>query len=394
MADGNGSNVSEQFEDSTVGLPDLRQDGTHECDSESDFYLEPILANESVRPLQKYLRLMLENADRVEASDLYAESSEIYHAWHCKVNGHLLELDRPPRAITHALGDEIKHLFGLLDERKKPSKGRLWWKQEGEMEFVPKPDVANNLMASTTLRMNGRQFGLNLTRLPHAEGENYHIELFDSKHLEGQLDARINNCVLSAPRGLVVLASPANEGKTTTAYNILTELSPCLRAAVGQRPAYPCRDFAFVHADPSAREYAQTLHTLRAYAPDVVFFDDVDNEHTAKEVVWHARRGLAIAAVTASDAGRGLEHIARLAPDATDILTAIIAQRLVWMKRNEHEGNGSHSCDDITSRKTIAAYHVVEAQTIPLYTEALRKGTHRELGECGMCNALEEVAPR
>jgi type II secretory ATPase GspE/PulE/Tfp pilus assembly ATPase PilB-like protein len=179
------------------------------------------------------------------------------------------------------------------------------------------------------------------------------------------LDENVQKLIEETKSGLVLLSSPPDHGKTTTAYQMLRWVisSEKVVVSVEGKPSYSVGGMSRVIASPSKGNYAQLLAGVRAYHPDVLLFDDLSDERAFREVLHYAKNGkLVIATVTAKDAGASLDYLESLGADRAGIggyLRGVASQRL--LKRVHDEG------DDTGYRDKVAAYQIIGESDIGAY---------------------------
>jgi len=322
-------------------------------------------------PVKRFLNLVIRESIQSKATDIYFELQGQDPKIRYKVNGELYEMSPSPRRLFQPLVDEARCLFGLSEKVKKPFlKRTLLQKIIGDseeqypnFEAVPKGQFSQDYVAAKEINVAGRNINLNLSRLQTEGHENCHIEIFDNKIMREKLDPGIEELVRSMKSGLILLSSPQDNGKTTTAYQILNYLNRPNHVvlSVEQKAAFALEGVSKVRVNPRSEDYAQVLASVRAYNPAVLFFDDLSDERTAKEVLNYAREGkLILAAVTAKNALRSLQYLSSIDREKlANLAPAIISQRLIPRIHKDCNGKGCKKCSEIGYDGRIAAYQVL-----------------------------------
>mgnify|MGYP002639582524 CR=1 FL=1 len=344
-----------------------------------DDYPEPDAYVED-NAIRRFVNLVLFQSAQDNASDIYFELNDRQFKIRYKVDGELFEMAPPPRRLFEPVGEELRCMFGLAENKAKPRTFKQWLRRaEPGIEVVPTGDYSQDHIVDTILKSGGRDFVLNLTRLPTTTGENYHVELLTPTPRE--LNPSIEELIEYKDSGLILLSSPDGNGKTTTGHQILEHLSRPnnVVVAIERKASYPIGGVSTIRTSPERTDYAETLRAVRFYQPDIVFFDDLSDEQSAKEVLHYAKNGkLAIAAVTAKSAAGSLEYLMALNKDVagmTDDISGLVSQRLLKVVHGECEGNGCVGCHDSGYSGRIAAYDVIgQNGDLQKYSEALKSG--------------------
>ena len=292
----------------------------------------------------KLLDLLLSEAIKDRTSDAYFERFCNGEAKiRCRTDETLYEMMPIPGCLYEPLVEKIKLMFGL------PEGPRSIWQK---LRITRPKRFSPGDVTSKSVRI-GRlhnPINMNLTFIISEGDEQYRIELlypgqvtglsvFDSDIFDSDIEEVER--MLERP-GIVLLSSPAGQGKTTSAFNILKEFNrPDNQTVVLSRKlGYPISGIHQVITDPSEHKpYSRTLRAVRGFRPNFLFFDDVDNGLTAKEVMHYASNGAKVlVAVNAIDAYASVEYLCGLGIDGRQLaryLNGIISQRLVRQIHDE-----------------------------------------------------------
>jgi len=294
-------------------------------DAEPDETIDPTYCQEA--PLARFLEILIYQAVKDKAASIYFEKFPDKFQITYKINGVLQEMAPPPKHLFEGVYEQTKLLFGVLKEQQMPRS--LWQRITGQTpqaKRVPAREFSYEDIASKKVRVSGQSVNLNLTRLPNDNG--FHIELFDDKRTEMVLDERIED--LLNKTGLLLLSSMPDEGKTTTAYNMLNYRAYKAKqigtiVAVEQKASYTPHNIR-VLARPQQPDYEHVLQAVRNCNPGTILFDDVSDPRTAREAIYHSMRGaLVIAAITSDRSTTGFEYFTELCGDREKALQQLIA---------------------------------------------------------------------
>lgn len=302
-------------------------------------------------PHVKLVNLVLQSAVKDHASDLYFYQDADLFSIKYKVDGRVFEKDPPPRQLFDPMTEHLLTMFGWTQEREKP---QTWWQRFRnkpiQMETVVRTDCIYDQILSRRLSY---KVNANLNTLPSHEGLALHLELFYPDDLVGVEDLKIPN------KGLVLISSLPDHGKTTLGYQMLWSKTHSgetpLCATVEQKHTYNISGAIQVRQRPTDKNYKATLRSLRRFSPELVFFDDVTNLETAQEAIHYASNGsLVIMAVPAKDAPASLEYAQRLGVDKEALagcLESVVHQTLIpklhdKCKKEFGKGHIAQTCDD------------------------------------------------
>jgi type II secretory ATPase GspE/PulE/Tfp pilus assembly ATPase PilB-like protein len=289
-------------------------------------------------PIRKLAKLIIYDAAQKDASHVYIEKDGVKY----EIDGSVSTQINPPKRLHTAVGEELKYIFGLMEEREIPL--TFWQRFRGivpKTKLVCKKDFPNGQIANTRMRymrqdQNLGDVNLNFSTTRLGETEAYHIELFEKfprLHWKG-----LEEFILQP--GLYIISSPINQGKTTTAYYMFAEdVSSTVRVSLEEKMSYPLGDNTRILITPEDPEYEQTLRGIRSYQPRVLLFDDVRENRTLKEALYHASIGAKVfIVVPAKDIPMSLTYLERLGVSRRQIvenLKGAFSQRLVRKLNSE-----------------------------------------------------------
>lgn len=314
---------------------------------DDDFETDLIRAqnDDDVPPTQKLRNLIILDAIAKKASDIYVEyipdkNSTVRY----KVGGELFEMMLPPTKLHEPILNEFKDLFGLVDKKevyeglnileKSGIKKKPRYKRR--REYTPTREFSDGDVTSfsTTIFTQGEDLNMNFSQM----GSNYHIELFDSANFSLEMDPRIEE-LADKNRGLILLSSPPDNGKSTTAYQLLNKLKRAdnVLTSIEKKICFPFEIPRYLVGQPE--DYDQIIKATRSYSPDIILFDDITDKRMAKDALNFATEGrLVLAVVPAKDAVTSLDYFNRLCDGdelLIECLEGIVSQRLVRMVPEE-----------------------------------------------------------
>jgi type IV pilus assembly protein PilB len=157
-------------------------------------------------PVIKIANLLLLDAIRRKASDLFIEQWERTVRVRCRVDGLLEDVPSPPKALGTALVSRFKVMSQLdIAERRLPQDGRF------------------------KVKIQGREIDVRVSIIPTSFGEKVCLRILDRSTQAQGIDklgfnthdlTQIKECAI-VPHGMILVTGPTGSGKTTTLYSIL-----------------------------------------------------------------------------------------------------------------------------------------------------------------------------
>ncbi len=282
---------------------------------------------------RRAVEALLADAIRQRASEIRGEPGLEGYSIQFKVGGTYREVMGIPKRLQAATTAYLKQLAGLdVSEHKVEQEGSFATVVEGK-------EFSSTIKFSPSL--NGEKF---LMRPSVPPGELLSLEELGLS----EDDSKLLKAALGLPRGVILVAAPAGNGKTTTLLAILDFLAQKQRNIqyVGARPDRPLEGAELTEVDHSVgMTYAEAFRTAMRENPRVIVVDDLPDPDVAEQVLVAAMSGrLVVAAIEADDAPSALVKLVEMGADPTKAGTAIalvVSQRIV--KRN---------CERCSSRYT------------------------------------------
>ncbi|HVS25184.1 MAG TPA: ATPase, T2SS/T4P/T4SS family, partial [Gammaproteobacteria bacterium] len=164
-------------------------------------------------PIVRFVNKVMVDAIKRGASDIHFEPYEKHYRIRLRQDGELIEIARPPVALSMKVAARLKVMARLdIAERRIPQDGRF------------------------KARRNGREIDVRVSIMPSVLGEDAVLRILDKRALSDQLrgltlerlgfDSAIASELrrLSAePHGMLLVTGPTGSGKTTTLYSVISE---------------------------------------------------------------------------------------------------------------------------------------------------------------------------
>lgn len=230
-------------------------------------------------PVVQLVKLVLEDAIKMRASDIHFEPYEDHFRVRLRVDGRLSETIRHSRKSYGALCARIKILAQLdVTQRRIPQDGRF---------------------RST---VSGQTIDFRVSVLPIYHGEKIVMRVLDKSGVRKGLHdlgfaerpTRIFEEAIQKPYGMILVTGPTGSGKSTTLYSILSELNTPQRniMTVEDPVEYQVEGITQtqVYSDIGLT-FANGLRCLLRQSPDVILVGEIRDGETADIAVKAALTG-------------------------------------------------------------------------------------------------------
>jgi type IV pilus assembly protein PilB len=241
--------------------------------------LDQLAASSGEAPVIKLANIILVQAIKDRASDIHIEPFDKMVRLRYRVDGSLLDVTPPPKAMQLALASRLKIMSNLdIAERRLPQDGRM------------------------RVKVGGKDFDLRVSFLPTVHGEKVVLRVLDKSNLSGSIDKlgldpstlTQFRAAVDAPHGLLLVTGPTGSGKTTTLYSALNELnSPNFNIVTVEDPV----EFQIpgINQVPVRKEiglsFANALRSILRQDPDIVMIGEIRDTETAEIAVEAALTG-------------------------------------------------------------------------------------------------------
>ncbi|KFE54334.1 GspE/PulE family protein [Pseudomonas syringae] len=283
--------------------------------------IEDLLENDNDAPVIRLINGLFGEALRLRASDIHVETFETTLVIRLRVDGHLREVLRPPRALSTMLVSRIKVMARLdIAEKRQPQDGRI------------------------TLRSGGREIDIRVSTLPGIHGERVVMRVLDKQAslldltnlgMPLEVESGLRAC-LSRPNGIVLSTGPTGSGKTTTLYASLNSLNDgsCNILTVEDPVEYAITGIGQTAINPRAgMTFANGLRAILRQDPDVIMLGEIRDRETAQIAVQASLTGhLVLSTLHTNSAVGAVTRLRDMGIEPfliASTLKGVLAQRLV-----------------------------------------------------------------
>ncbi|MFB3802311.1 GspE/PulE family protein [Pseudomonas sp. K1(2024)] len=283
--------------------------------------IEDLLESDDEAPVIRLINGLFGQALRLRASDIHIETFEQTLVVRLRVDGHLREVLRPPRALSAMLVSRIKVMARLdIAEKRQPQDGRI------------------------SLRAAGREVDVRVSTLPGIHGERVVMRVLDKQASLLALDNLgmpaaalhgLRTC-LARPNGIVLSTGPTGSGKTTTLYASLNSLNDGSRniLTVEDPVEYAIAGIGQTAINPRAGlTFASGLRAILRQDPDVIMLGEIRDQETAQIAVQASLTGhLVLSTLHTNSAVGAVTRLRDMGVEPFLIassLRGVLAQRLV-----------------------------------------------------------------
>jgi type IV pilus assembly protein PilB len=280
-----------------------------------------IEAQANAVPVVKFLNLVLLTAIKDQASDIHFEPFENEFKIRYRIDGTLLEIPPPPRALALALCSRIKVMANMdIAERRIPQDNRI------------------------ELNVGGNPIDLRVSTLPTCFGESVCMRVLDRSvvalDLErlGMRDEELSffRNVIEQPNGICLVTGPTGSGKTTTLYAALNEANtPDVKIITTEDPVeYDLDGIIQCPIRPDIDvTYAACLRSILRQDPDKILVGEIRDLETAEIAIEASLTGhLVLSTLHTNDAPSTVTRLLDMGVEpflVSATLYSVVAQRLV-----------------------------------------------------------------
>ncbi len=272
-------------------------------------------------PVIKIANLLLLDAIRRKASDLFIEPWERSVRVRCRVDGLLEDVPAPPKSMGPALVSRFKVMSQLdIAERRLPQDGRFKVKIQGREVDVRVSILPTSFGEKLCLRI--------LDRRTQAQG----IELlgFTARELQ-----QIKECSL-LPYGMILVTGPTGSGKTTTLYSILKFLDSSEKniTTVEDPVEYETDGINQVNVkEPIGLTFSTSLRSILRQDPDIILIGEIRDRDTMDIAIKAALTGhLVLSTLHTNDTAGAVVRMENMGIEPFLIASSVLmvsAQRLL-----------------------------------------------------------------
>ncbi|WP_018916063.1 type IV-A pilus assembly ATPase PilB [Vreelandella zhanjiangensis] len=265
-------------------------------------------------------KVLLDAIDR-GASDIHFEPYEQLFRIRFRIDGVLIEVAQPPKAMRHQIAARLKIMARLdISERRLPQDGAI--------------KLALSDARSLELRINS---------LPTVYGEKIVLRLLDPAAVQLGIDQlgftddqrALYEQALKQPQGMILVTGPTGSGKTVSLYTGITLLNKVERNICTAEDPVEIKVPGINQVNVLPKIGLDFAHALRAFLrqdPDVVMVGEIRDLETAEIAVKAAQTGhLVLSTLHTNSASQTLTRLSNMGVSAFNIASSvslIIAQRL------------------------------------------------------------------
>ncbi len=255
-----------------------------------------------------------------KASDIHVEPYEKKFRIRFRVDGSLLEISSPPKALSLAIVSRFKIMAKLdISEKRMPQDGRM------------------------KIKIGGHTIDYRVSSIPTLFGEKIVLRLLDSTSLEldmtklGFTKPQLEKFKegIKKPYGMALVTGPTGSGKTTTLYSSLMELNtantnistaedPCEFNLEGINQVNIRKDIGF--------DFAKALRSFLRQDPDIIMVGEIRDSEVGEMAVEAALTGhFVFSTLHTNDAASTVTRLLNLGVEpflVASSLSIITAQRL------------------------------------------------------------------
>jgi type IV pilus assembly protein PilB len=276
--------------------------------------------DENEVPAVKLVNLVLLRALRDKASDIHIEPLDQALRIRFRIDGRMVEIMRPPKALLPALTSRLKIMANLdIAERFAPQDGKF------------------------QIRHENRKIDFRLSTLPVVGGEKAVMRILDSSGVAKNLVAlgyeerSLDDIkkALDASYGMLLVTGPTGSGKSTTLYACVKEVAtPDVNCVTVEDPVeYRMEGINQVPVNPKrGLTFAGALRSILRQDPDIVLVGEIRDTETAEIAVKAALTGhLVLSTLHTNDAASTITRLVDMEIDpfmVSSSLLCVCAQRL------------------------------------------------------------------
>ena len=277
--------------------------------------------NETEAPAVRVINLLVMEAMNRHASDIHLEPTANTLRVRYRIDGHLIEAHRLPKAVQNLVATRLKIMAGLdITEWRLPQDGRF------------------------KVRLDEREVDFRVSLLPITNGGKVVMRLLDRASLSVGLDnlgflpesIEQFRWAVKQPHGMILVTGPTGSGKSTTLYSILSQLNqPGKNLITIEDPVeYQVEGITQVQVNPDVGlTFAGGLRAILRQSPDVVMIGEIRDFETADIAMKASLTGqLVLSTLHTNDASSAVTRLIDMGVEpflVASSVTLIEAQRLV-----------------------------------------------------------------
>ncbi|MBS3908306.1 MAG: Flp pilus assembly complex ATPase component TadA [Actinobacteria bacterium] len=271
-------------------------------------------------PVVKLVKLIITEAVRERASDIFIEPQEYDVRVRYRIDGVLHEIMRSPKQIQAGIVSRVKIMSGMdIAERRLPQDGRFG------------------------LVIDKRPIDFRVASLPTIYGEQLILRVLEKESISMKLDdlgflpedlERFKES-FTKPYGAILITGPTGSGKTTTLYGVLNLINGDASNLITVEDPVEYRLHGINQVQVNAKTgltFASALRSILRQDPDIVMIGEIRDEETAMIAVESALTGhLVLSTLHTNSAPAALTRLVEMGIEpflVSSAVDCIVAQRL------------------------------------------------------------------
>ncbi|MDO9556761.1 MAG: ATPase, T2SS/T4P/T4SS family [Coriobacteriia bacterium] len=277
-------------------------------------------AKDEEAPVAKLMNLIISEAIRQGAGDIYVEPLENDLRVRYRIDGVCQEVVRSPKKLHRQLLNRIKIASGMdIAEKRVPQDGRFGVVLDGK---------AVDFRVAVLPTVQGEMSVLRLLRR-----DSIMMSLEDLGFLENPLSRLLD--ALSRPYGAILVTGPTGSGKSTTLYAAINRTTkPTVNLITVEDPVeYRLEGLSQVQVHEKAGlTFASALRSILRQDPDVVMIGEIRDKETGTIAIEAALTGhLVLSTLHTNDAPSAITRLTEMGIEpflSASAINCVLAQRL------------------------------------------------------------------
>ncbi|MCQ2434350.1 MAG: Flp pilus assembly complex ATPase component TadA [Oscillospiraceae bacterium] len=273
-------------------------------------------------PIVKLATQIVENAFRMEATDIHIEPFEKYTQIRVRVNGDLVPLMNVSSNVQNQLSTRLKLISGMnIAEKRIPQDGRFSQTVDGiplDVRVSALPMVHGEKIVIRILSTGA----IKTRRLQDLGMSDYNYELFNS--------------MIKCPHGVILVTGPTGSGKSTTLYAALGAIArPDVNVVTVEDPVEKQME-GINQCQVNVKAgmtFSAALRSILRQDPDIIMIGEMRDGETAEIGIRAAITGhLVLSTLHTNDAASTIVRLVDMGIPAYMVassLIGVVAQRLV-----------------------------------------------------------------
>lgn len=305
------ANMNQDVEQMVGDLDGVTKEAEREADE---------AAADEEAPVAKLMNMIVTEAIRQGAGDIYVEPMETELRVRYRIDGVCQEVMRSPIKLHRQLLSRIKIASGMdIAEKRIPQDGRFGVVLEGK---------GVDFRVAVLPAVNGEMCVMRLLRK-----DSIMLSLEDLGFLEEPMTRLLE--ALEKPYGCILVTGPTGSGKSTTLYAAINKTtSPTVNLITVEDPVeYRLEGLSQVHVNEKAGlTFAAALRSILRQDPDVVMIGEIRDKETATIAIEAALTGhLVLSTLHTNDAPSALTRLTEMGVEpflSASAINCVLAQRL------------------------------------------------------------------